>query len=231
MNVVISQSNYIPWAGYFGLIAQADAFVFLDDVQFTSRDWRSRNSIKTFSGLKWLTIPVGDSRSRRISDVPLPDEKWKQSHKSSIVTAYKGARNFQAGMELVDALYDKSEIITLSEFNKFWTKFVATQVLGLKCVFLDSKEIQQTGKGSDRILSICSELSATRYVSGPSAQSYLKVEDFLSNNIEVKFADYSKMKQYEQMHGPFVQNVTILDMIFNVTSNYSELIEIDTFIP
>ena len=41
--VAISQSNYIPWKGYFDLIHDVDVFVFLDDVQFAKNDWRNRN--------------------------------------------------------------------------------------------------------------------------------------------------------------------------------------------
>ena len=50
--VAIVQSNYIPWKGYFDLIALVDEFVLLDDAQFTRRDWRNRNRIKTPDGLK-----------------------------------------------------------------------------------------------------------------------------------------------------------------------------------
>ena len=56
--VAIVQSNYIPWRGYFDLIASVDEFIFLDDVQFTKRDWRNRNQIRTSTGPKWLTVPV-----------------------------------------------------------------------------------------------------------------------------------------------------------------------------
>jgi len=230
VKIAISQSNYIPWAGYFGLISKCDAFVFLDDVQFTSRDWRSRNSIKTADGLKWLTIPVGDSRSRRICDVKLPDIDWKKSHKSSIMASYQDASNFQAGVEFIDRIYSEFNLETLSDFNQSCTKFIAHEILGLNCRFLDSREIIHAGTGSDRILSICKSLSATKYVSGPSAASYLKVDDFVMNGIEVAFADYSKMASYEQLHGDFIPNVSIIDMVFNVASDYSKLIEIDTFL-
>ena len=55
--IAIIQSNYIPWKGYFNIIKCVDHFVLLDDVQYTRRDWRNRNLIKTKAGLKWLTIP------------------------------------------------------------------------------------------------------------------------------------------------------------------------------
>src|SRR5881296_2467975 len=78
--VAISQSNYIPWKGYFDLIHDVDLFVFYDDVQFTKNDWRNRNLVKSANGLHWLTIPVGTDLRRRICDVTLTDPRWQRKH-------------------------------------------------------------------------------------------------------------------------------------------------------
>ena len=56
--IVILQPSYLPWLGYFDQMVRADTFVFLDDVQFTRRDWRNRNKIRTREGWTWLTVPV-----------------------------------------------------------------------------------------------------------------------------------------------------------------------------
>ncbi|MCK9398161.1 MAG: WbqC family protein, partial [Methylobacter sp.] len=56
--VAILQSNYIPWKGYFDMIAAVDEFILYDDMQYTRRDWRNRNQIKTPQGAQWLTVPV-----------------------------------------------------------------------------------------------------------------------------------------------------------------------------
>ena len=61
--VAILQSNYIPWKGYFDIIHMVDEFILYDDMQYTRRDWRNRNQIKTVDGKKWLTIPV-DSKGK-----------------------------------------------------------------------------------------------------------------------------------------------------------------------
>ena len=58
MRIAIVQSNYLPWKGYFDLIRSVDEFVLLDDAQYTRRDWRNRNRIKTANGIAWLTVPV-----------------------------------------------------------------------------------------------------------------------------------------------------------------------------
>jgi len=57
-SVAIIQSNYIPWKGYFDIIKQVDEFILFDEAQYTVRDWRNRNQIKTASGVQWLSIPV-----------------------------------------------------------------------------------------------------------------------------------------------------------------------------
>ena len=58
MRIAIVQSNYIPWKGYFDLIRSVDEFVLFDDVQYTRRDWRNRNRIKTPVGPAW---PIGSA--------------------------------------------------------------------------------------------------------------------------------------------------------------------------
>ncbi len=44
------QSNYLPWRGYFDLMAHCDVFVVYDSRQYTVNDWRNRNRIKTSNG-------------------------------------------------------------------------------------------------------------------------------------------------------------------------------------
>ena len=76
--VAIVQSNYIPWKGYFDMIRRADEFVLYDDVQYTRRDWRNRNRIKTPQGVQWLTIPVQVKGKyyQAIKETKIGDPQW-----------------------------------------------------------------------------------------------------------------------------------------------------------
>ena len=91
MKVVINQSNYLPWKGYFDLIHDADLFIFYDDLQFTKNDWRNRNKLKTPLGPAWLTIPVGKHLDRLICEVTLPADNWAQKHWQLIEEHYRAA--------------------------------------------------------------------------------------------------------------------------------------------
>ena len=95
--VAIVQSNYIPWKGYFDLIAASDEFILLDDVQYTRRDWRNRNKIKTSTGVQWLTIPVEvkGKYHQRVSDVLVSDADWARSHWRTLAHCYGKAPYFR----------------------------------------------------------------------------------------------------------------------------------------
>ena len=68
MIVSIMQPTYLPWIGYFDLIAKADIFVFLDDVQFSRRSWQQRNRVLLDGKEMMLTIPTKNKGKRTISN-------------------------------------------------------------------------------------------------------------------------------------------------------------------
>jgi len=80
--VVIVQSNYIPWKGYFDLMHDADEFILFDDRQYTKRDWRNRNQVKAEGGTRWLTIPVEVKGKylQRIDETLIADRSWASDH-------------------------------------------------------------------------------------------------------------------------------------------------------
>ena len=86
--VAILQSNYIPWRGYFDLINYVDEFIIYDDVQYTKRDWRNRNLIKTPQGTIWLNIPIIKKNKILIKDVLIKDFNWVNDHLNKIERNY-----------------------------------------------------------------------------------------------------------------------------------------------
>src|SRR5258706_15801511 len=117
MKIAIVQSCYIPWRGYFDLISQVDTFVFLDDVQLTKRDWRTRNAIKTPQGLLWLTVPVQGGRDQLICEAQIIQDGWQKNHFESLRHNYARAAHWNKFPDHVNWLYFTSHS-SLSEFNQ-----------------------------------------------------------------------------------------------------------------
>ena len=213
--VAISQSNYIPWQGYFDLIHDVDVFVFLDDVQFTKNDWRNRNKVKTPTGVQWLTIPVGDDLNRRICDVTLPDARWQSQHWKTLRQLYARAPFFGRYREFLEHVYLERRWATLSELNQALIQWVARDVLRMSTTFRSAGEFSATGRKQDRVMSLLEALEADVYVSGPAATAYLDVNRFTREGIELVWKEYSGYPEYRQFHPPFVHEVTILDLLFH----------------
>lgn len=116
--IAILQSNYIPWKGYFDIMAAVDEFILYDDMQFTKNDWRNRNKIKTPSGLKWLSVPVGQDIHRRIRDVVMLDSRWQMKHWRTLEANYGRARCFEEVADWLMPLYIEGNYEHLSELNR-----------------------------------------------------------------------------------------------------------------
>ena len=101
------QSNYIPWKGYFDLIHAVDEFILYDDAQFTRRDWRNRNQIKTPRGVEWLTIPVAvkGRYHQKIRETRVSDPAWGAAHWATLAHNYGKAPYFREYAPRFEALY------------------------------------------------------------------------------------------------------------------------------
>lgn len=213
--LVILQSSYIPWKGYFDLINDADLFVFYDDVQYTKCDWRNRNRIKTPQGLQWLSVPVGSKISRKICEVQISTSNWQSKHLSSLRLNYCKSPFFDQYSFLLDELYLKQKWTSLSQLNQYTTRIIAG-VLGIKSQLIDSRSLESSGVKHDRLLSLIKQTGADTYISGPSAKAYIDEEKFQREGINLVWKNYSGYPEYNQRFLPFEHAVTVLDLLFNV---------------
>ena len=216
LTAAVLQSNYLPWKGYFDIIHDVDVFVFYDNVQYTKRDWRNRNRIKTASGERWLTVPVGTDCHRRICDVELPDGDWARTHWRRIVAAYRDAPHFASYADVFEEIYRCMPFRSLSDLNQHLVRLIAREMLGIGAQFADSRSFPSEGGRLERLLGVVRRTGATRYVTGPGARSYLSPELFAEHGIEVVWKDYAGYPEYLQLHPPFSHAVSVIDLLFNV---------------
>lgn len=217
MKIAIQQSDYIPWKGYFDIIRSVDEFIIYDDVQYTRRDWRNRNIIKTRSGQGWLTIPVKVKGrfSQLINETEVTDSRWAVKHWKKILHNYSSAYHFDEYRCLFEEAYRLAgEMKMITDINLLFINLICS-VLGISTTMVRSEQYNPQGKGSNRILSLCRETGADSYLTGPSALKYLDEQAFRKAGIEIRTADYSDYPEYKQLWPPFIHNVSIIDLIFN----------------
>jgi hypothetical protein len=213
--VAILQSNYIPWKGYFDLIAAVDEFIIYDDMQYTRRDWRNRNKIKTPHGLLWLTVPVKVKAryNQRIRDTEIADPNWAMENWRTITQYYRRSAHFLEIEAWLAPVYDET-FSNLSELNRRFIEAV-TRYLGIGTKITDCWNYQLVDGKTERLADLCQQAGATEYVSGPAARTYVDETIFERSGIKLTWFDYSGYPEYPQLWGPFEHGVTVLDLLFN----------------
>ena len=214
--IAVVQSNYIPWRGYFDLINSVDEFILYDDVQYTIRDWRNRNLIKTSSGPLWLTIPVQVKGKylQKIKDTRISDPTWRRRHWATIAHSYSRAKYFPMHKELFEELYLQADDKLLSELNYRFIVAIC-RILGIRTTISWSMDYNLIGDKTERLVHLCQQAGATAYLSGPLAKAYLDEELFRKEGIVVSYMDYSGYREYTQLYPPFRPQLSTIDLLLN----------------
>jgi hypothetical protein len=212
--IAITQSNYIPWRGYFDFINLADEFFLWDTVQYTSRDWRNRNRIKTPQGPQWLTIPVKRRREQLIVEAEVSDRDWARRHWKTLVQNYAKAPCFSEVRDAIESLYLEPGQERLSAINEGFIRAIS-ELLGITTPISQAPSVARDAAPTRRLVEICRRARATDYLTGPAAKAYLDEAEFSDAGIRVQYMDYSGYPEYPQLFPPFEHRVSVLDLLFN----------------
>lgn len=214
--VAILQSNYIPWKGYFDIIASVDEFVIFDDVQFTRRDWRNRNKIVLDGRLHWLTIPVLSKGKfdEPIDSIMVADKSWATGHWKTIRQAYRKAPHFAEYATVLEDLYRRAAVLErLTDINELFLRGLSA-LLELDTAFSRSDTVPRIAESATgRLVEICSARGATEYISGPAARAYIDTALFDAAQISLRYANYSGYPTYDQASEEFEHGVSLIDVL------------------
>lgn len=220
--VIITQSNYIPWKGYFTSMKKATHIVLYDDMQYTKRDWRNRNKIVTPNGLKWLSIPIDvkGKYHQKINEAKISDPEWFSKHWNIIKQNYKKASCFNTYGKIFEEIYlDKVKNLQyLSDINRIILQN-CIEILGIDITIIDSREFDLRGDKTQKLVNICKDLNANEYFTGPAAKAYMNEEIFENEGIKVNYYDLQGFPEYQQLWGGFDHFVSIVDMFMNLGDN------------
>jgi len=219
MIVAIHQPNYFPWLGFFDKIAVADAFIFLDDVQFSKNSYTNRVQILGDGKPKWITVPVSYKFGNQIRSVHPGSEGWIRSHLDKIRASYGSAPAFSETWDWVQsAFHGVSMDADIASTNRTLVEAIALH-LGLECQFTAASEQALTGLvGDDRIISLVQGIDPkATYLSGSGGANYQDDSKFSAAKIPLKYSNF-RHPRYEQEIADFTPGLSILDALFHLGS-------------
>ena len=215
--IVIHQPDFLPHAGFFHKLFLADLFVVLDDVQFLRRGWHHRDKIKTRQGESWLTLSVQKtSQTALIRDVQLStDTAWIDSCLNLILENYRGAPYFEQFFSQLEAIFRAGHrrMIDLNMALLAWLQ----GELEIRVPHVLASSLSVAGSSNEKLINIVRSVEGTQYLTGSGSRSYLDEEKFAKAGIDVQWQQF-EAPVYAQQFGPFIPNLSAMDMLLNCGS-------------
>lgn len=215
--IAITQPTFLPWLGYFDLIAQADTFVFLDDVQFEKQSWQSRNRIRTKNGESiWLSVPIKKAAlETKIFAIEIAEGNgvWRKKIYKSIEQNLSKAPFWSECDELLCRTLLDSSKANLAELNIEFISEVAKKVAPLT-ELVRCSDMKTEGVREEKLVNLCEKLGADRYYSNAGSAVYLEEErgKFEGRGIRLEFQVW-RHPEYRQNGPGFVSHLSMVDAL------------------
>jgi hypothetical protein len=214
MIVAIMQPYFLPYIGYFQLMAAVDTFVFHDDVQYTKGGWTNRNRYLHHHAPAWMSLPVehashlGSIRERHYT----ADKRARAALGNKVREAYRQAPRFDAAMPVLDACL-ASQVTSVGDANAASLEGVAN-MLGLRVRMLKASSLHghQDLAAQDRVIAICKALGASTYVNAAGGTALYDEATFADAGIELRFLRHA-LPPYDQFGGTFCAGLSVLDVL------------------
>jgi hypothetical protein len=192
-NTTLLATAYFPPIEYFYLLQKYDHVIIEAEETYPKQTFRNRCIIYSEKGKLDLTVPVSKPFGNRTKtkDVEIFNEnRWQTNHWRAINSAYQHSPYFLYYKDEIEIFFTRKAINLLNLNMEITNKLC--QVIGIKSRFSISQEYIKTGNlENDHRFDLYPKLKCAH----------------------LNFTNYIQV--FSERHG-FIQNLSILDLIFNL---------------
>lgn len=225
MICAVMQPTYLPWSGYFNIIATADIFVLLDDAQFQKNSWHNRNRLLVNHSPHWITVPVRHktlSQSIRETEID-STQKWWLKHSKLLRNVYS-RHPFADDILDICTPIEQNDADNLAELNIKLIYWMLNK-LKIQTKVILSSTMSIEGRRTTRLVDLLQYLKADCYLSPKGALNYLEEDGFSDlTSIELVYQEFTPSPYTQYRHQPFESHLSIVDVVANIgvesTRNY-----------
>lgn len=211
MKLGIMQPYFMPYIGYWQLMAAVDTYVVYDDVNYIKGGWVARNNILLNGQKHMFTVTLnGASPNKLFNEITIKDDFKKFSR--LIESAYRKAPYYNDVVNLLERIYNyEDKSLGAFMMNSFQ---VVLDYLGIKTQLLLSSSLNKDNnlRGKDKVKSICRLLDADTYYNAIGGQELYEKDDFKNSGIELFFLK-SEISQYTQFNNEFLSGLSMIDVL------------------
>lgn len=217
--VAIHQPNFFPWLGFFDKIRRADAFVFLDAVDYPRSgsggmgSWTNRVRIAVQGEARWATCPLQHMPlGSPIAAASIDDRQpWRTKLLKTLEANYRKAPRYARAMDLLRPLIMAQEA-NLAAFNIAAIKAIAAE-LGLKTRFLLQSSLPGEGKATELLASLVKAAGGDSYLAGGGAAGYQQDEIFAAAGLKLVYQGFVPRPYGDPAR--FIAGLSVIDYLMH----------------
>lgn len=211
MKLGIMQPYFMPYLGYWQLMAAVDKYVVYDDVNYIKRCWISRNNILLNKGRYLFTISLNSaSQNKLINEISIKDDFVKFT--KTLTSAYSKAPYYNNVMALMSDICNYNDL-TLSKFIKHSFDVILNYLnVGTELIMSSDLEKNNSLKGQEKIIHICQILQADTYINAIGGRELYNKEEFHNAGVNLYFLQ-SELPPYKQFNNDFIAGLSIIDVL------------------
>jgi len=225
MNLAIMQPYFLPYIGYFQLIAAVDIFIVYDNIKYTKKGWINRNRILQNGKDVMFSLPLKSASDHLdVRERELAADFNRDKLLNQLRGAYGRAPHFTETFSLIE------RIVRYEDGNLF--KFIHHAIvricehlgIGTEIRISSDVPIDHALKSQDKVLALCQAVGADTYVNAIGGRELYSKEAFHEKGIDLKFIQ-SRPFEYAQFGDQFLPWLSIIDvMMFNPLATVRECI-------
>ena len=213
MKLAIMQPYFLPYIGYFQLLASVDQFIVYDNIKYTKRGWINRNRMLLNGTDIMFSLPLKKGTdSLNIVERELSAE----FDRSKLLNQFRGAYSRAPHFELTYSVLE--QIVRHEDANLF--RYIHNSIvrlsehLGIKTAIKISSEIgiDHKLKGQEKVLALCKVMGANTYINAIGGIELYDKARFEAQAIELRYIESSPLNYY-QGQNVFQPNLSIIDVL------------------
>jgi hypothetical protein len=212
-SLAIMQPYFLPYIGYFQLIAAVDLFIVYDNIKYTKKGWINRNRMLQNGKDVLFSLPLkSDSDLLDVRERELAENFNRDKLLNQFRETYRRAPYFEHTFPLLE------QIVRYEDMNLF--RYLHNSIsktcehLGIKTEIRISSgiAIDHDLKNQDKVLALCEAVGATTYVNAIGGIELYSKETFRKKGIDLKFIKPG-LAEYPQFGGAFIPALSIIDVL------------------
>ncbi len=213
MKAGVMQPYFLPYVGYFQLIAAVDVFIVYDNIKYVKSGWINRNRLCRNGEPATFSLPLKkasdslDVREREIAPSFEPEKLLNQFR-----GAYRRAPEYPRVFPWLEDIVRQTERNLFLFLNRSIRAVCELLSIGTTMRISSDIAIDHTLKKQDKVLALCRATGAGTYVNAIGGTELYGKEEFRRQGIELEFLR-PRPFEYRQLTTGFVPSLSIVDVL------------------